>query len=43
MKKFEKPVIEIIELEDDRIISCSNGSFEPGPNPPIDVPEDFWD
>lgn len=43
MKKFELPTIEILELKFEEIITCSNGSFEPGPKPPVDVPEDFWD
>jgi len=43
MKKFERPIIEVIEL-DDNIISTSNGGYNPGPNPPIDIDDPgFWD
>lgn len=43
MEKFKKPIIEVIEIENDDIISTSNGGYNPGTNPPIDIPEDFWD
>ena len=42
MKKFEKPIIEVIEL-DDSIISTSPGGYNPGTNPPIDIDPGFWD
>lgn len=44
MKKFILPIIEIVEIDCDEIISTSGeveGGFEPGPNKPIDL-SDFW-
>ena len=43
MEKFRKPIIEVIELENDKIIFCSDGGYTPGTNPPEDLPDDFWD
>lgn len=44
MKEFKKPIIEIIELDDDKIIVCS-GSGQYGPDNPVVEPDDpgFWD
>jgi len=45
IKQFKKPIIEVVELEDDTIIVCSGGQGQYGPDNPVVDPDDpgFWD
>lgn len=42
MKKYEKPYIEIIELENDQIITTSDQTIHVGPNIDPDDNIDDW-